>query len=69
MSGRGNVRVNMSWGVGSGEMSGSWWFSVHVDYVRYLPPTTAEVYVFARTPEFVRLSVCKTTQKRVHGFG
>jgi len=39
----------------------------------FLPPTKEEVYVFARTPELVclsvYLSVCKITQKRVHGFG
>ena len=35
----------------------------------YSPPTTEEVYVFVRTPAFVCLSVCKITQKRVHGFG
>ena len=28
-----------------------------------------EVYVFARAPMFVCLSVCKITQKRLHGFG
>ena len=35
----------------------------------YFPPTTEEVYVFARAPAFVCLSMCKITQKRVHGFG
>ena len=35
----------------------------------YLPPTKEEVYVFARARLFVCLSVCKITQKRVHGFG
>jgi len=38
-------------------------------HLLYLLPTTEEVYVFVRTPEFVCLSVCKITQKRVHGFG
>jgi len=38
----------------------------YCDYY-YLPPITEEVYVFVRTP--VCLSVCKITQRRVHGFG
>ena len=39
------------------------------DNPRYLPPTKEEVYVFARMPELVCLSVRKITQKRVLGFG
>jgi len=36
-------------------------------YYYCLPPTTEEVYVFAHALAFVCLSVCKITQKRVHG--
>jgi len=35
----------------------------------YLPPTSEEVYVFVHTPGFICLSVCKITQKCMHGFG